>query len=51
SDARQRAYSALGQIDWPGGFFRSDIGELTPFEPASAEAGNGAPFSKAVRQG
>ncbi|MCI4660992.1 MAG: phosphoribosylamine--glycine ligase [Neomegalonema sp.] len=24
--ARQTAYSAVGQIDWPGGFYRRDIG-------------------------
>jgi phosphoribosylamine--glycine ligase len=26
SEARQRAYRAVGKIDWPGGFCRSDIG-------------------------
>jgi len=25
-DAKDRAYAAIGKIDWPGGFFRSDIG-------------------------
>ncbi|KAH0863699.1 hypothetical protein HID58_080910, partial [Brassica napus] len=25
-EARERAYTAVGQINWPGGFFRSDIG-------------------------
>ena len=25
-EARERAYMAVGQINWPGGFFRSDIG-------------------------
>lgn len=24
--ARERAYAALGRLDWPGGFWRSDIG-------------------------
>jgi len=26
TEARARAYAAIGQIDWPGGFYRSDIG-------------------------
>jgi len=26
ADARQRAYAALAHLDWPGGFFRRDIG-------------------------
>jgi phosphoribosylamine--glycine ligase len=26
AEARQRAYAAIARIDWPGGFFRSDIG-------------------------
>ncbi len=26
SEARSRAYAAVGKIDWPGGFCRSDIG-------------------------
>jgi phosphoribosylamine---glycine ligase len=26
SDARARAYAAIDKIDWPGGFFRRDIG-------------------------
>ena len=26
SEARQKAYEAVGRIDWPGGFFRRDIG-------------------------
>ena len=26
AEARSRAYSAVGKIDWPGGFCRSDIG-------------------------
>jgi len=26
TEARSRAYSAVGKIDWPGGFCRSDIG-------------------------
>ncbi|MDP2356360.1 MAG: phosphoribosylamine--glycine ligase [Beijerinckiaceae bacterium] len=26
SDAREKAYQALAMIDWPGGFFRDDIG-------------------------
>ncbi len=26
AQARERAYQAVNQIDWPGGFFRSDIG-------------------------
>jgi phosphoribosylamine--glycine ligase len=26
SEAQQRAYRAIGKIDWPGGFCRSDIG-------------------------
>jgi len=26
ADARSRAYAAAGKIDWPGGFYRSDIG-------------------------
>ena len=26
SDAREKAYQALAMIDWPGGFFRNDIG-------------------------
>ena len=25
-EARDKAYAAIGQIDWPGGFYRSDIG-------------------------
>ena len=25
-DARDKAYAAISQIDWPGGFYRSDIG-------------------------
>ncbi len=25
-DARERAYGALARIDWPGGYYRSDIG-------------------------
>ena len=25
-DARDKAYDAVGKIDWPGGFYRSDIG-------------------------
>ncbi|MBW8734747.1 MAG: phosphoribosylamine--glycine ligase, partial [Asticcacaulis sp.] len=25
-DARDRAYAAISKIDWPGGFYRSDIG-------------------------
>jgi len=25
-DARDKAYAAIAQIDWPGGFYRSDIG-------------------------
>jgi phosphoribosylamine--glycine ligase len=25
-DARDKAYAAIGRIDWPGGFYRSDIG-------------------------
>ena len=25
-EARERAYQAIARIDWPGGFFRSDIG-------------------------
>jgi phosphoribosylamine---glycine ligase len=25
-EAQKRAYAALGQIDWPGGFYRRDIG-------------------------
>ncbi|KAL0651123.1 hypothetical protein Bca4012_093814 [Brassica carinata] len=25
-EARERVYTAVGQINWPGGFFRSDIG-------------------------
>jgi phosphoribosylamine--glycine ligase len=24
--ARERAYALLSQVDWPGGFFRHDIG-------------------------
>jgi phosphoribosylamine--glycine ligase len=27
-EARTRVYSAIGLIDWPGGFYRSDIGRL-----------------------
>ncbi|MBN8551664.1 MAG: phosphoribosylamine--glycine ligase [Caulobacterales bacterium] len=26
AEARERAYATIRQIDWPGGFFRSDIG-------------------------
>ena len=26
AEARERAYAAIGKIDWPGGFCRSDIG-------------------------
>ncbi|HRH19810.1 MAG TPA: phosphoribosylamine--glycine ligase [Brevundimonas sp.] len=26
AEARERAYAAIRKIDWPGGFFRSDIG-------------------------
>ena len=26
AQARERAYAAIKQIDWPGGFNRSDIG-------------------------
>ena len=26
AEARERAYEAIGWIDWPGGFYRSDIG-------------------------
>ncbi|MBA4788032.1 MAG: phosphoribosylamine--glycine ligase, partial [Brevundimonas sp.] len=26
AQARERAYDAIRQIDWPGGFNRSDIG-------------------------
>jgi phosphoribosylamine--glycine ligase len=26
AEAQQRAYQAVGRIDWPGGFCRSDIG-------------------------
>ena len=26
TEARSRAYAAVGKIDWPGGFCRSDIG-------------------------
>jgi phosphoribosylamine--glycine ligase len=26
AEARERAYAALARIDWPGGFYRSDIG-------------------------
>jgi phosphoribosylamine--glycine ligase len=26
AEARERAYAAVRKIDWPGGFFRSDIG-------------------------
>ncbi len=26
SEARERAYEAIGRIDWPGGFYRTDIG-------------------------
>jgi phosphoribosylamine--glycine ligase len=26
AEARERAYAAVGRIDWPGGFCRSDIG-------------------------
>lgn len=26
AEAQQRAYAAIGKIDWPGGFWRSDIG-------------------------
>ena len=26
AEARDHAYAALGRIDWPGGFYRSDIG-------------------------
>ena len=26
ADARERAYEAIRKIDWPGGFYRSDIG-------------------------
>jgi phosphoribosylamine--glycine ligase len=25
-EARERAYLAISKIDWPGGFYRSDIG-------------------------
>jgi phosphoribosylamine--glycine ligase len=25
-EARDRAYAAVAQIDWPGGFHRTDIG-------------------------
>jgi phosphoribosylamine---glycine ligase len=25
-EAQQRAYEAIGKIDWPGGFCRRDIG-------------------------
>jgi phosphoribosylamine--glycine ligase len=31
AEARSRAYAAVGRIDWPGGFCRSDIG-LRPSE-------------------
>jgi phosphoribosylamine--glycine ligase len=24
--AREKAYAAIAKIDWPGGFYRSDIG-------------------------
>ena len=26
ADARRKAYAALEMIDWPGGFYRRDIG-------------------------
>ena len=26
AEARERAYGAIARIDWPGGFYRSDIG-------------------------
>jgi phosphoribosylamine--glycine ligase len=26
AEARERAYGVVKQIDWPGGFFRTDIG-------------------------
>lgn len=26
AEARARAYAAIGTIDWPGGFYRRDIG-------------------------
>jgi phosphoribosylamine--glycine ligase len=26
AEARERAYAAVARIDWPGGFYRSDIG-------------------------
>jgi phosphoribosylamine--glycine ligase len=26
AEARERAYAAIGRINWPGGFYRSDIG-------------------------
>ena len=26
AEARERAYAAVKKIDWPGGFFRTDIG-------------------------
>jgi phosphoribosylamine--glycine ligase len=25
-DARERAYSVIARLDWPGGFYRTDIG-------------------------
>jgi phosphoribosylamine---glycine ligase len=26
AEAKQRAHEAIARIDWPGGFYRSDIG-------------------------
>ena len=26
AEAQQRAYAAIAKIDWPGGFWRTDIG-------------------------
>jgi len=33
AQARQRAYAAAAQIDWPGGFYRSDIGGRAVRDP------------------
>lgn len=36
AEARSRAYAAVGAIDWPGGFCRSDIGLATQQSPGGA---------------
>ncbi len=40
AEARRRAYTAIGRIDWPGGFFRRDIG-WRALEREQDDAGNG----------